>query len=121
MGMDFTKFSQPRQDDSSNNSLPQKVVDFVRALKEASTRLSYGGLTLISVEAGVPTSGLSVGQRGAGMAKQLPVELQSTICQAGGGYRTEKVPFPVTTELINLPVIPQKKAVAAFKEWEATE
>lgn len=60
---------------------------FVLALMTSNLRLSYGALADASELLGEHTaSGLSAGQRGSQICKNLRVELQPQICRSNGSY-----------------------------------
>lgn len=70
----------------NNKELP-RTSRFVGELAKVSTRLTYAGLATAATALGEHTpSGLSAGQRGAQITKNLPAHLQPFICRSNGGY-----------------------------------
>jgi hypothetical protein len=64
---------------------------FVGALKENGYRVSYGALAVASEALGEHVAtGLSAGQRGSGICKNLPNDLQPNVCRANGGYAKDQ-------------------------------
>lgn len=61
---------------------------FVRALVQNNLRITYSALATASAELGEHTpSGLSAGQRGAQLVRNLEPELQPHVCRSNGAYK----------------------------------
>lgn len=96
----------------NKKEIPQTSA-FVRALKDNNTRISYTALAIASEALGEHTpSGLSAGQRGSGICKNLPVDLQPFVCRAGGGY-SKDASWP---EEANAPSVDALKALDRVKK-----
>jgi hypothetical protein len=74
------KESKPKEE------LGQVVVDQVRELASKGQRLTYGKLGELHREESGTETGLSNGQMGSSLVKQLPEELQPFVCQTSGRY-----------------------------------
>ncbi len=66
-----------------------RTSDFLQKLVDHNLRLTYAGLAFAAEALGEHTpSGLSAGQRGAGLVRNLPTNLQPHICRSNGGYKS---------------------------------
>lgn len=71
----------------NRKELPRTVA-FLSALAAHDLRLSYAALAEASEALGEHTpSGLSAGQRGSQIVKNLPERLQPLVCRSNGGYQ----------------------------------
>ena len=98
----------------------EEVEEFLGEMFSAGLRTSYGALTeLLIAKEIIQRTGMSSGQRGSAFAKALETSLQPAICQSGGGYNVEKVPFEVTKALRSMKVLRVDDLIEAFEEYAA--
>lgn len=63
---------------------------FVQALVDIDHRITYAALADAAEQLGEhEPSGLSAGQRGAGLVKHLPLQLQPHVCRSNGSYKAD--------------------------------
>ena len=111
----------------SSLSIP-KTTEFVRAVSDQDLRLSYGALSTVALVLGeVQESGQSLGQRGIGLVKALPPELQPMVCRGGspsgetfGTYHRKAIAawtVELREDLMELPVIGKDVVGEAVGTW----